>query len=117
MQHAQRNPGTKEESEYGGRKSSAFMTEPTEQRSSLNSRPGLERAVAALMSASSDQRVCLWDLQGKTLGQLRQGDRGKAHQWQFPLTPEMIAEMRRELLNDIHPGQLDPIETVTETAN
>jgi hypothetical protein len=117
MQYVQRNPGTKEESEYGGRKSSTFMTESAEQRPSLNSRPGLERAVAALMSASSDQRVCLWDLQGKTLGQLRQGDRGKAHQWHFPLTPEMIAEMRRELLNDIHPGQLDPIETVTETAN
>jgi hypothetical protein len=56
---------------------------------------------AALLSASTDQRVCLWDLRGAALGQLRQGDRDKAQKWDFPFTAQMMAAARAQSLDRI----------------
>lgn len=50
--------------------------------------------VAALLTSSRDQRTCLWNLEGSALGQLRQGDRDCAQNWNFPVTPEMLQSRR-----------------------
>ena len=52
------------------------------------------RRPAALLTASHDQRVMLWGLDGEDLGQLRQGDTGSAARWHFPVTSEMVDRAR-----------------------
>jgi len=91
----------KEGSQRGGSESgvsSAFLTQRLDQATTTNAHHAYKMAETALLSASTDQRVCLWDLQGKALGKLRQGDRGKAQEWHFPLTIEMIVAARQEAL-------------------
>lgn len=79
-----------------------FLTDPDAaeqpEASVRKARPKQEPVSCALLSASTDQRVCLWDVQGKPLGQLRQGDRGKALQWDFPFTAEMLEQVRQSSL-------------------
>jgi hypothetical protein len=81
-----------------GGASTTFMTEAPE-RKKAGTKPG--DRVSALLSASTDQRVCLWDLQGNALGQLRQGDREKAQRWEFPFSVEMMASARADSLDRI----------------
>lgn len=75
--------------------SSTFLTQAPHKATLTNAHHTYKMA---LLSASTDQRVCLWDLQGKVLGKLRQGDRGRAQEWHFPLTIEMIVAARQEAL-------------------
>lgn len=84
----------------GASETSTFMTEAPERRTSAYVVNGV------LLSASVDQRVCLWSLQGRALGQLRQGDRETAQSWEFPWNAEVVAAFRKESLST-YTRQLD----------
>ena len=92
----------KDATDDGASGTSTFMTEGPERRTS-----SAHEAQDLLLSASVDQRVCLWSLQGNALGQLRQGDRATAQSWDFPWTAELVEAFRKEMLST-YTRQLDP---------
>lgn len=92
----------KDATDDGASETSTFMTEGPERRTS-----SAFAAQDVLLSASVDQRVCLWSLQGKALGQLRQGDRDTAQSWDFPWDAQMVEAFRKEMLST-YTRQLDP---------
>jgi len=85
----------------GASETSTFMTEAPERRTS-----SAYVVNGVLLSASVDQRVCLWSLQGRALGQLRQGDRETAQSWEFPWKAEVVEAFRKESLST-YTRQLD----------
>ena len=73
-----------------GRARSLFLTDLAGAGSGLST----GRVSAALLTASHDQRVRLWGLDGEDLGQLRQGDTQVAERWRFPITRDMVDRAR-----------------------